>query len=305
MNEARHAAHLEVAQVRRLALARAGLLAPELTGLPARAAGQGRRGRERAHAVIDRFGYLQLDSVPVSGARTHGIVLASRLSGFDATFAETLLGAGEPLFEYWGHEACWMPLALYPAFEFRRTAYRVHPWWGDVLGEHRRLADDLLRRIEQEGALRSVDLEGRSGQGMWQTKLTSKVAEALWSAGRLAVAERRGFLRSFDLVERVIPDAVRETRIPTEQAFELLLLKALDGHGWATTGTLAATWRLRNCRPDIDAALAALVESGQILPCGLRLGPRVISGWIRTEHLELIDALMRLRPRRDRGVLLS
>ena len=111
---------LSVRQTRRLALARGGLLKPEVTGLPVRAAGKGRRARSRCHSIVERFGYLQLDSVSVSGARTHSIVLASRLENLDASLGEDLLIPGEPLFEYWGHEACWIDMALYPYFGFRR-----------------------------------------------------------------------------------------------------------------------------------------------------------------------------------------
>ena len=71
-------------QGRRLALARAGLLKPDWTGLPRRAAGRGRRAREAALAHVRRFGYLQLDTVAVAGARSHALVLLSRLEGGDA-----------------------------------------------------------------------------------------------------------------------------------------------------------------------------------------------------------------------------
>ncbi len=292
-------------QARRLALARAGLLAPAITGLPGSARGRGRRARAACHAVIERFGYLQLDSIPVSGARTHAIVLASRLPGLDASVAETLLVPGEPLFEYWGHEASWLPMSLYPAFAFRRRAFRIHPWWGDILGEHRALADGIVDRIAREGPVRSMDLEGAAGAQMWHTKLASRVAEALWSAGVLAVRERRGFLRHFDLTERVIPESVRAAQVDDGTALELLLLKALDGHGWATTGTLAATWRLRNMRPALDAALARLQERGLLVPCALESGRRRIAGWVRPHDLDALPELERLRPRRARGVLLS
>ena len=145
------------------------------------------RARERCHRIIEHFGYLQLDTVAVSGARTHCIVLASRLEGLDAALGETLLAPGAPLFEYWGHETCWLPLSLYPCFAWRRREYRVHPWWGNVLHEHRGVARSIMKRIECEGALRSVDFEGESGTGWWGLKLTRRVAESLWSAGRLAV----------------------------------------------------------------------------------------------------------------------
>ena len=88
----------------------------------------------------------------------------------------------------------------------------------------------------------------------------------------------------------------------------MLLLRALAGHGWATTGTLAATWRLRNRPKDLKRALAELTEAGEIVACALDLGGRAgrqISGWARPGDLELVPRLTRLRPRRDRGVLLS
>ena len=296
---------ISIAQARRLALAGAGLLAPRRLGLPERAGARPARARERCHRIIEHFGYLQLDTVAVSGARTHSIVLASRLDGLEASLGETLLTPGAPLFEYWGHEACWLPLSLYPCFAWRREEYRVHPWWGDVLREHPEVVRSVLRRIEGEGPLRSLDLEGRSGGGWWNLKLTRRVAEALWTAGRLAVRERRSFQRSFDLVERVIPDEVRSRRVTTAAAFDTLLLRALAGHGWASTGTLAATWRLVKCRERIDASLRRLQEGGRIRPCALRTERRALPGWIRVEDLECIPELERLRPRRDRGVLLS
>ena len=94
---------INVAQARRLALAGAGLLAPRRLGLPDRAGARRTEARKRCHRIIEHFGYLQLDTVAVSGARTHCIVLASRLHGFDAALGETLLAPEAPLFEYWGH----------------------------------------------------------------------------------------------------------------------------------------------------------------------------------------------------------
>jgi uncharacterized protein YcaQ len=304
---------------RRLALARAGLLATEYSGLRASAGRGEAAARRAAHAVIGRFGYLQLDTVSVAGARSHAIVLLSRLRGFPPRLAEELLQPGEPLFEYWGHEACWIPLDLYPAFAFRREEFRVHPWWGDLLGEHRHLADELLRRIEAEGPLRSLDMEGEGGRparpadknksGWWQLKVTKKVATALWSAGELAIRERRAFQRTFDLTERVIPESWRRETLDRAASLRRLLLVALGGHGWATIGTLAATWRLRNKRDEIAAALRDLQEAGEIVPCTLIVDPRqprgYVKGWCRPADLELAATLERARPRADRPVLLS
>ncbi|MCP4653978.1 MAG: winged helix-turn-helix domain-containing protein [bacterium] len=305
---------LSISEARRLALARAGLLKPAWSGLPARASGRGKRARgrgkrahEAAHAIIRRFGYLQLDTVSVAGARSHAIVLHSRIEGLDASLAEELLAPGEPLFEYWGHEASWIPLELYSAFEFRRREFRTHPWWGDLIGANPELARDLLRRIRDRGPLRALDLEGAKGSpGWWNLGEAKKMATALWSSGELAIRERKNFQRSYDLTERVIPEHLRRHPVSRPEALRLLLLRALAGHGWASTGTLTATWRLRNLRQEIATALQELTEAGRVIPCAV-VDPegKPIRGWVRTEDLELAARLRRVRPRRDLGVLLS
>jgi uncharacterized protein YcaQ len=297
---------LSVRAARRLALARGGLLSPEQTGLPRRARGRGPSAFVAAHAVIQRFGYLQLDTVSVAGARSHTIVLLSRLLGLDATVGEELLSPGAPLFEYWGHEASWIPLSLYPAFEFRRREFRSHPWWGDLVREHPKVARDLRRRIRDEGPLRSSDMEGRTGKGWWDLGVMKRVASSLWSSGELAIRERRNFQRTYDLAERVIPEDLRRRPLPTPDGLEMLLLAALDGHGWATTGTLAATWRLKNRKAELVATLRRLQEKGAVLASALATGHgSATMGWIRPAHRELAARLERARPRRDTGVLLS
>ena len=289
---------------RRLALCRAGLLKPEWTGMPRRAAGRGKRARSAAYRIIQRFGYLQLDTVSIAGARSHAIVLHSRLDRFDPDFAEELLQSGEPIFEYWGHEASWIPIEFYPLFAFRRKEFQHHPWWGDLVGEHPEVAEDLMRRIRDEGPLRSLDMEGSGSQGWWDLKIAKKIATALWSSGELAIRERRNFQRTYDLAERVIPERWRRESVPKDRAIEALALRALAGHGWATTGTIAQTFRL--AQKDVAAALDRLLESNDIVPCNLVLdGGRATRGWIRPSDLELAARLESVRPRRDHGVLLS
>ena len=291
---------------RRLALARAGLLKPEWTGLVRNATGGKVRARRAALAITRRFGYLQLDTVSIAGARSQAIVLMSRLRGVDPDLAERLLRPGEPLFEYWGHEACYMPLELFPLFNFRRKAFRDHPWWGAVVGKNPKVADELMRRIRDEGPLRSLEMEGRGSRGWWDLKLSKRVATALWSSGDLAIRERKNFQRSFDLPERVIPSNILSERCEESTSYRELLLQALRGHGWATIGTLEQTWRLRNRRPKTLAALRELEEAGEVVRCQLtKADGRPQAGWIRPSDLDLSERLRSVRPPRDVGVLLS
>jgi uncharacterized protein YcaQ len=297
---------ITVRQARRLALARAGLLKPEWTGMPTRVRGKGPSARRACHAVIRRFGYLQLDPIGVAGARTHGLVLMSRLDGLDPSLAEELLQPGEPIFEYLGHEACWQPMEDYPLFEFRRRELRDRPRWGRFVAEHRDVAREILHRIEAEGPLRSLDFDGERFGGNWQLKVATFVASGLWGTGELAIRERQAFQRVYDLSERVIPEDLRRQSVSFEEALPQLVLRALAGHGWATRGTIAGTWRLKNHAATVDAALVRLADAGEVAPCALiGAGGSRSPGWIRVEDLDLAGRLARIRPPRDRGVLLS
>lgn len=292
-----------IRDARRLALARAGLLKPEWTGFPKRA---GRDPSATCLEVIRKFGYLQLDTVAVAGARSHALVLMSRLPDLDPKLPEKLLSPGAELFEYWGHEASWLPLELYPAFGFRRTAFRkAHPWWGELLAEHRDQVKLMMQRIRREGPLRSLDLEGASRKGWWNLKLSKKLATALWSTGELCIRQRTNFQRSYDLAENVIPAAVRKRRMSPKNQLAQLLLTALNGHGWATTQTLVATWRLTGMGAEVRASLAALERAGKIHACTLMAEDRPCPGWIRPDDRSLARRLRRVRPKHDKPVLLS
>ena len=53
-------------------------------------------------------------------------------------------------------------------------------------------------------------------------------------------------------------------------------------------------------------ALSELQDTGEIVPCALDTEDgRKLGGWIRPRDLELAARALNLRPRRDRGVLLS
>lgn len=295
---------LDLSLARRVALFAGGLLPWPEQPIPRRLLHPDEE-RVWARRVIDHFGYLQLDTIPISGARSHSLVLASRLDGFCTATGEELLQPGEPHFEYWGHEACWMPLSAYPVFEFRRQQYRRHPWWGNVIDQHPAEVDKVLRRIEIEGPVRSIDLEGTRGKAFWDLKLAKKVCDALWSSGELAISERRRFVRTFDLRDRVIPASYR-TAMPEDEAIRWLLVKALQGHGWATTSTLAATWRLRNRGPQIKRCIAQLHEEGKVAPTIVKIDSRQqIVGWISPELLSALDKLTTWKPDFSSAVLLS
>ncbi|MEA2481317.1 MAG: uncharacterized protein QOJ07_3239, partial [Thermoleophilaceae bacterium] len=104
---------LSAREARRVALAAQGFARP-----PASGAIDGRSLRAR---VLGHTGLLQIDSVNVL-TRAHYLPAFSRLGAYD-TAALDRLSQRSPrrLFEYWGHEASLIPVALQPQLRWRMT----------------------------------------------------------------------------------------------------------------------------------------------------------------------------------------
>src|SRR2546421_1951955 len=74
--------------------------------------------------TIRRLGAVQLDSISTVD-RAHRLTLTSRIGAYDEKDLQALLGSGR-VFEYWAHEACLLPVELWP--HFRRTMGGGGPW---------------------------------------------------------------------------------------------------------------------------------------------------------------------------------
>src|SRR2546430_52849 len=189
-----------------------------------------RGGAGGAEDAIGRLGAVQLASISaVDGAPR--LTLSSRIGAYPETELQELLTSGR-VFEYWAHEACLLPIELWP--HFRRTMeggahWRYHE---QAILRHGDLVDPVLERIRTEGPLGSRDFEGAGdGTEMWNWKPAKAVLEALWDQGVLAVAGRQAFQRRYDLAERVIPRAVLEAPVPEEheRAYGYYVLPLLAG----------------------------------------------------------------------------
>jgi hypothetical protein len=106
------------------------------------------------------------------------------------------------------------------------------------------LLAQVLARVRAEGPLRSADFEhARQGEpGWWGWKPQKAALELLWHTGELAVAGRAHFHKSYDLAERVFPEAHALPAPAPEAHLEWACATALDRLGVATPKELAAFW---------------------------------------------------------------
>jgi uncharacterized protein len=213
-------------------------------------------------AAIRRLGAVQLDSISAVD-RAHRLTLSSRIGAYSEQKLRGLLASGR-VFEYWAHEACLLPIELWP--HFRRTMdgeahWRFHE---QARIEHGDLFEPVLERIRAEGPLGSRDFEGAGdGSDMWNWKPAKIVLEALWDDGVLVVAGREGFQRRYDLAERVIPPKILDAPVPDEdETLRALALLAVRARGALTEPAIREHWRLKGGRARLHPHVLALVDEG-------------------------------------------
>src|SRR5437763_4639570 len=157
--------------------------------------------------AIRRMGVLQIDTISVV-ARSPYFVLWSRLGDYDPAWLGELLEEGR-LFEYWAHEACFIPIEDYGLYRHRMIDPGSLGWKAGTnwLRAHRDQVERVLEHVRAHGPVRSADFERSGGKagGWWEWKPEKRSLEVLFTAGRLMIARRQNFHRVYDLAERVLP----------------------------------------------------------------------------------------------------
>lgn len=259
---------LTVEQARRLALA-AGAGFHRAT----------RRGPETVAEIVDRIGYVQIDTISVV-ERAHHHILATRIPRYQTEWLERA-----PVFEYWAHAAAYLPWR-----DFRYTLPRKerikangHDWFRADKAE----AERVLERIRSEGPLMARHFEtSRRPAGWWDWKPAKRALEYLFMAGDLMVV-RQGFQKVFDLTERVLP-AGTDTRTPTPHEHAAWYVdRALDAWGLAARDEMA--YLRKEHVAHIDAVLRQREEEGSLVRVTVEGIPKT-AYWVRPADLERIDA---------------
>ncbi len=308
---------LSAAQARRIALAAQGFARPRPTG---------RVTARHIRGVFGHVGLLQLDSVNVL-SRSHYLPLFSRLGPYPSELIDRLavhVGPGpdgpvsidpdgRELFEYWGHEASLLPVALQPLLRWRMARADKEAWGSmrRLSRERPELIAEVLEMVRERGPLRAGDtgLSRPPGRGeMWDWHDGKVALEYLFYSGRIAAAGRKNFERRYDLTERVLPAGVLETPTPSEADAQRELLRiSARALGIATEPDLGDYFRLP--RAASKARVAELLEAGELEAVEVErwdtrayLSPGAHRPrWVRARALlSPFDSLVWSRPRTER-----
>ncbi|WP_175947730.1 winged helix-turn-helix domain-containing protein [Burkholderia pyrrocinia] len=249
---------LSPAAARALHLAAQGLLTPP------------RRKATKADVLdtIRRMAQLQIDTIHVV-ARSPYLVLFSRLGDFSPQWLDEHLAEAR-LFEYWSHEACFLPVEQFGLMRYKMLDPSGMGWKyaAEWHAQNRDEIERLLARIRDEGPVRSADFvreDGAKGNGWWDRKPEKRHLEVLFTTGDLMVSERRNFQRVYDVRERVLPGWDDTRDLPPRDA----VLPALLDHTCRALGVVRADWvadYYRLPRRSYRAELERLADAGDLIP---------------------------------------
>lgn len=264
---------ISLAAARRIALGAQGFTDARPAGTP---------DRRHLARVLSRTGLLQIDSVSAV-VRAHYMPLYSRLGPYPlALLDNAAVTRKRTVFEYWAHEASFLPVETYPLMRWRmqraekgEEMYLGLAKWGR---ERKAMIEEIYGQVAERGPIAASDIEGHKGNGGWWGWSEAKHAfEWLFWAGRITTAYRRGFERYYDLPERVLPQAILDLPVPSvEDAHRQLLRISARAHGIATYGDLRDYFRL--APGDTKARIEELVEMGELLPVK-------VEGWDKPAYL--------------------
>jgi uncharacterized protein YcaQ len=256
-----------------------------------------RPGRDEILDTARALRCLQIDPTPAV-ARSHLIVVFSRLGPFDQTTLETLVYEQRALFEYWAHEASFVlaeDLSLH-RFEMRTWPRgngvgrrRMRQWW-DVNEEFRAY---ILDRLATDGPLPLREFEDRSvapwlSSGWTDQRNVSRMLDFMWVRGHVGIGGRDGNQRLWDLMERCLPPHPPEEELDDAEVTRRATLLALKALGVARRPHINAHFT-RGRYPMLAQTLKDLHHEGAIE----RVDIEGLTGewWVRADDVEGLQSV--------------
>lgn len=228
--------------------------------------------------LVGRLGLLQIDSVSAV-VRAHYMPGFSRLGPYPMSLLEEA-ASKKPrrLFEYWAHEASFLPVETWPLMQWRmQQAARGEGIYKSIAAfgrDRKNFVDEILQEVKERGPIAASDIDGHKGSGGWWGWSEAKHAfEWLFWAGRITTASRRAFERLYDLPERVIPKDILDKPVPSEADAQRELLRiATKALGIGTV--MCFRDYFRQSPEAAKAHIPELIESGEIIPIEVKGWPR-------------------------------
>jgi uncharacterized protein YcaQ len=230
------------------------------------------RGLRFGPRALARFaedtGGIQIDSINVVD-RGHYLTAWSRFGPYDRARFDRLVYRDRVLFEYFAHAACLVSVAHLP--QWRRVMHLLanEPCrWSSWAKKHAKLVREVEDAIRARGPLANADFKHvgpKRASGWWSWKPANFALNYLWFAGKLAVHSRAHFQKRYDLMERVMPEALAHAPPTADEFRRWHVRQSLHAMGAATDIDLRLYLTSSRGKPaDRRRAVDDLLRSGEV-----------------------------------------
>jgi len=223
--------------------------------------------------VVRDLGCLQLDPTNAV-ARSHLLVLWSRLGHYDTARLDALLWRERRLFEYWAHAASIVPTDDYPIHQVMMRDYgRADTSWGRRIRawmeENAALRDGILSQLAAQGPLPARAFEDTAvtnwrSTGWTGNRNVDRMLAFLWGQGAIMVAGRAGNQKLWELAERHLPAWASREYLTEREAVRIAVRKSLRALGVARPAHIEQHF-IRGRYPDLMDTLSELEAAGELV----------------------------------------
>ncbi len=246
-------------------------------------------GPDATRAAVEHLGYVQIDTINVI-ERCHHHILYTRIPAYRRSDLRHAQAVEKSVFEYWTHALSYIPtrdLRFYLA-AMQRHRREGHAWFGSVSAADIR---KVMRLLREGGPLSIRDIDDDvlvDKNHPWASRKPSKAAlQFAFFMGRVAISERTGMLKTYDLIERHFGWDAPPKPASERDTVAYLLDRALRSQGVISIDSICYGDNKRK------AAMRSLIETRARKK---ELAPVAIDGagkqehWARPETLATIPA---------------
>ena len=244
-------------------------------------------GPRATSLAVQHLGYVQIDTINVI-ERCHHHILYTRIPDYRREHLHQAQTIDKTVFEYWGHALAYLPTAdfRFHVRDMRKYTASRHPW---LRGTREQQVRAMVARIRKSGPLTIRDIDDEAlveKTHAWMSRKPSKaVLQLAFNKGRLAISERVGMLKTYELTTRHfgwkrLPAAAR----PSETT-NYIVDRALSSQGIVSIES--ACHLDAPGKPAVRRVIESRTRRGELIPVEFP-GSGKMQHWARPETLAAI-----------------
>jgi uncharacterized protein YcaQ len=239
-------------------------------------------GAEAATRAIEHLGYVQIDTINVI-ERSHHHILHTRIPDYDREHLRQAQAVDKTVFEYWTHALSYVPVRDMRFFlgMMKRGEAKPNHWYPGVTDKDIR---KVLRLIRKEGPITIRDIDDDvliEKEHLWASRKPSKRAlQKLFYEGVLAISERAGMLKTYELMDRHFGWDKRPKPATENQVAEYVLDRALRAQGLVSLDSVCHLDAPR--KPLVKKFIERRVRKKELVPVAFE-GAGKVQHWARQE----------------------